>query len=1385
MGNENCRRHRFLWINNCGVNPEQQRLEEEIFHGALLAASPEGLEAYLDRACGEDSELRRNVEDLLRAHEFCPDILKTELDDCSLPLEKGYEKPGDRIGRYTLVEQIGEGGCGTVWKAEQLEPVRREVALKVIKFGMDTRSVVARFEAERQALAMMDHPHIARVFDGGATAVGRPYFVMELVRGQPITEYCDNKRLTLRKRLALFVHVCRAVQHAHQKGVIHRDLKPANILVAECDGHAIPKVIDFGVAKAIEQPLAEATRLTVLGQIMGTPAYMSPEQAGLEGLDIDTRSDVYSLGAVLYELLTGSTPVDARQLIHACREAILRVIREEEPPLPSTKLGALTSSEADRIALQRRSVPRKLTRRLRGELDWIVMKALEKDRTGRYDTANGLAMDIERYLSGHVVLASPPGVAYQIIKWVRRNRTLALATVLVAGTLVTATVVSTRLARLALDERDKVERLASESRARWIQLAVTHGLNAMERNDSYAALLWFTEALRLGDPESEVSRIQRLRIGALLEYSPSLTQFWVHEHGIKDAALSPDGRLALTVGYDKTVRLRDIVNQREGPVLTHPKNISSAAFSSNGRLAVSVCEDGAVQVWNTETGELASGPFQHAYPISHALITPDGRLVFTAGNPAGSMRANSWDNIAEREFEVSVWDTESGRLLQAPLRRRGWISQLELSPNGEWLAGQFSWVPGSSVIIWNLKSRETLVLSGGRDDSFRRIPARDSEPLLLGIPRIGDSLFAEASVACFAFSPDGLKLAVGYTDGSILIRPLSPGQHLLMQHQKGRDSGARGRSPASIRFTPDGQRLLAAHSDGTVLVWDASHGEARGRLRQKAGGLIECSPDGRLVLLNSVVWDIEADAPMSPEPLQSALRRAAFHPDGAHVFAASSDGHVRIWSLACGIPPAKVFMHDAGLASTHPDDARAQWEALPPVMKIIMPGMPNNIEIVALSPNGRRILTAGASGLARIWETETGKPVTPYLSIKAPVFLAVFDKNAERFFLAGGLYGQTAVGRIWDAQTGASRTPVIALPQNLISAAFTPDGRGLILQTQNEAFVLDARTGQRIGIATGIDGTVRSLAISQDGAVMAVSTRTGDQTHLRLLDTSTGELQYTLSEHAAGEVGQMHFSPDGQWLVTLASDGISFENPKHTAQVLAVKTGKTSGPAISVGGHMPLVTFEREGRLMAIGSARGETILWDLAAGKPLPADEARGLKSKPLAISADLRLVAAASGHELRILETRTGAALAPPLPIESDVKHAVFSPDGRFLVTVLSEQTLVWPLPSDDRPVDDLLYLARMLAGRQISEAGVLEEWSCGDPASFKSAGVMRERVWAWRQRIAKDSESQRLWSAAGFHLEKMIQEGSPDESLRLRQARVKDQAALELLKQFKDAP
>ncbi len=463
---------------------QQRQSVKAVFDEAVEIASPAERQAYLDRACAEDPGVRSNVEALLRAYEAAGNFLENSA--ATVPEHPITEGPGAVIGPYKLLQQLGEGGMGAVFMAEQTQPVQRKVALKVIKPGMDSRQVLARFEAERQALALMDHPNIARVLDAGATESGLPYFVMELVKGVPITRYCDERRLTPRQRLELFVPVCRAVQHAHQKGIIHRDLKPSNVLVALYDGQPVPKVIDFGVAKATGPKLTERTLFTEFGQVVGTLEYMSPEQAELNQLDVDTRSDVYSLGVLLYELLTGTTPLGHGRLREAPLLEVLRLIREEEPPRPSTRLS--TAEHLPSIAASRGVEPRKLSGLVRGELDWVVMKCLEKDRDRRYETATGLAGDIERYLADEPVQACPPSAWYRFRKLARRNKG-ALAAAVAAALVVLLAGVGLGISNVLIS-RERDEKVTALEQARLNEEAANQQRGEAQENlkDALAAV---------------------------------------------------------------------------------------------------------------------------------------------------------------------------------------------------------------------------------------------------------------------------------------------------------------------------------------------------------------------------------------------------------------------------------------------------------------------------------------------------------------------------------------------------------------------------------------------------------------------------------------------------------------------------------------------------------------------------------------------------------------------------------------------------------------------------------------------------------------------------------------------------------------------------------
>ncbi len=669
---------------------------------------------FLDTACAGDGALRARVEELLASHHGAGDLMgaPTGLGEegaggASGASESPGERVGSQIGRYRLVGVIGEGGFGTVYRAEQSEPIQRRVALKVIKLGMDTRAVIARFDQERQALALMSHPNIARVFDAGSTEQGRPYFVMELIEGVPITAYCDAQRLTPRQRLELFVPVCQAVQHAHQKGIIHRDIKPSNVLVTVQDGRAVPKVIDFGIAKATAHTPAERTILTTEGQLLGTPQYMSPEQVDLSGLDVDTRCDVYGLGVLLYELLIGATPFDPGQLRAAGLAEIQRIIREVDPPKLSTRLGRLENLAS--VAATRRTEPRRLGMLVRGDLDWIVMKSLEKERARRYDTADSLGADLQRYLANEPVLAAPPGAAYRARKFVRRHRGPVLAAAIVGLALmggVTGTSTGLARARAAL-RSETLQRRQAEELAGFME-RVFQGVGpsvALGRDTAMLKFLMDEAAHSLesgemrGNPEAEV----RLRvtigrayvdIAAFDAAEPQLAgalalaeRTWTGDHDLTAACLNELGTLRYEQGRASEAEplVRRALEMRQR---LHPGDSEEVAASLNdqaylwqqlGRVAdaLPIFEASlemrrrlhhgdhptiAVGLANTAycmvvLGRWEEGLAQHreAQAMRRRLYTGDHpELVISSNNVATSLMLVGRAAEAREEFEVTL-----------------------------------------------------------------------------------------------------------------------------------------------------------------------------------------------------------------------------------------------------------------------------------------------------------------------------------------------------------------------------------------------------------------------------------------------------------------------------------------------------------------------------------------------------------------------------------------------------------------------------------------------------------------------------------------------------------------------------------------------------------
>jgi len=745
------------------VNVSSRQLDEEaIFHVAREISKPEARAAYLDQVCAGDQALRERVEALLAVHEKEQEFLKSSPEvEATGEYRLLTERPGDQIGRYKLLQQIGEGGFGVVYMAEQARPVRRKVALKVIKPGMDTKAVVARFEAERQALAMMDHENIARVLDGGATDSGRPYFVMELVKGVPITEYCDQNHLPTDERLKLFISVCQAVQHAHQKGIIHRDLKPSNILVTLHDGQPVVKVIDFGIAKAINQRLTERTLFTAYGQMVGTPQYMSPEQAEMTGLDIDTRSDIYSLGVLLYELLTGTTPLEADQLRQAGYAEMQRLIKEQEPPKPSTRL----SSSGDKltiIAKHRSMSPEQLQRALRGELDWIVMKALEKERGRRYETPSSFAADVERFLDDQPVEACPPSSSYRFRKFVRRNRSLVAAVSAITAALLLGLMGTTGGLLWALSE----QRIALEKAAE-LDSALSRQRQELQINAMDAILAGkFGEARQLiedadtagSSPETLdwLSALAHLYAGEYTECIEALKDkqdLSIAAHATLATAYVQDGRLNEYIEAVTDLVDRDV--NRDATYADHLLLGESLTFIDADRAATLLAD--AIELRDSP---YARSAYAHLLAIK-AMLTSDLDLARASAEQIEAAEV-FWPKLV-RVREVSVFSHDVARRLSSgaeseEFERRALLAAAEFedfSPTGQL----------NRFLLFNGIGKEDLALEALRKGRDGQAACRLAPFLLSTSPDDALQLYRDEQL------PDG-----AYTSGGeAFLLALSPG----------------------------------------------------------------------------------------------------------------------------------------------------------------------------------------------------------------------------------------------------------------------------------------------------------------------------------------------------------------------------------------------------------------------------------------------------------------------------------------------------------------------------------------------------------------------------------------------------------------------------------
>jgi eukaryotic-like serine/threonine-protein kinase len=1131
--------------------------EKDIFEQALDLASTQERVAFLKGACGAEAAMLERLLSLLRASEgaeaFLPETPQG-VGTAKLDLRGNRDEAiGSRIGHYKLLQKIGEGGCGVVYMAEQEQPVRRRVALKIIKLGMDTRSVVARFEAERQALAMMDHPNIAKVFEAGTVGEaesqisdlrsqirpGRPYFVMELVRGIRITDYCDENQLTTVARLNLFINVCHAVQHAHQKGIIHRDLKPSNILVTLHDRTPVPKVIDFGIAKATEQKLTDKTLFTELHQFIGTPAYISPEQAEMSGLDIDTRSDVYSLGVLLYELLAGSTPFDTKELLASGLDSMRRTIREKAPPRPSTRVATLGIDQLTTTAKRRASEAPKLIHLLKGDLDWIVMKCLEKDRTRRYDTANSLAADLKRHLNSEPVEARPPSRLYEFQKLVRRHKWGFVAAAAFMAVLLTGTGVSTWQAIRAIQAKNaevkqRISAEKAEARAATLQ-------KKAEDQSIRAEWLVYASRLTLAQADFETGN-GGLALQHLSECQDKLRGWewhylWsrinakltlkAHVGGVMDVAFSPDGRRLVTCGLDQTAKVWDATTGKQLITLEgHKGHLYCTAFSPDGRRIVTGAgfagtgiSPGEAKVWDTATGQQLFELKGHNYSVFAVAFSPDRRRIATAA--------------AERAYgpsEVKVWDAATGQeLLTIPLSE---------------------------------------------------------------------------NVRCVAFSPDGQRIVTGSAKMKVKIWDAATGKDLLtVTAHSGRITG--------VAFSPDGRRIVSSSWDKTAMIWDAATGRELHTLKGHAGVVFSAafSPDGRRIVTGSSdqtakIWDAETALEIFTLKGHAAmLRSVAFSPDGHRIATASEDNSARVWDAERGqeIPMLGGHARDVNSIAFRPDGERLVtssgdniarvWDTATGRVVLSLGGKGGSPAIpgvwsVAFSPDGQRIVTGGQDKLAKVWDAETGQELLALDHANA-VLSAVFSPDGKLIAAGVGWYGEQRVGevKVWDTATGQLRFTLQATPAWAV--AFSPDGKRLATGGANGAVKLwNAATGQEILALKRHRGGVSGVAFSRDGRRLVTGSH--DKT-AKVWDTGTGQELFTLKGHTH-YVRCVAFSPDGQRIVTGSDD--------RTVRIWESSTGEE---VFTLKGHtkeVRSVAFSPDGQRLVTG-ADAVARVWSAAPLEP------------------------------------------------------------------------------------------------------------------------------------------------------------------------------------------
>ena len=1354
---------------------EQTNREKEIFWNALNRAPGEERQRYVEVACGNDAVLLARIQALLRANDVGEGFLPKQPRG-GPPVDVGLisfltaqlsEKTGDAIGRYKLLEKIGEGGCGVVYMAQQEEPVRRKVALKIIKLGMDTKQVVARFEAERQALALMDHTNIAKVLDAGATEAGRPFFVMELVSGVKITDYCDQNHLTTRQRLDLFIQVCRAIQHAHQKGVIHRDIKPSNVLVATQDGVPVPKVIDFGIAKATQGRLTDQTVFMAFEQFLGTPAYMSPEQTQLGSLDVDTRSDIYSLGVLLYELLTGKTPFDARELSAAGLEAIRRTIREKEPARPSTRLSTMIEGELCTAAKHRQTDPPKLIHMVRGDLDWIVMKCLEKERMRRYETANELATDLERHDNNEPVVARPPGNLYRFQKLVRRNKLAFTAGAAVLLAVLVGTAVSTwqsfratnaqheeerlrKQSELARGEEAAARRLAEtnaiETQKLLCQAYVVNANNLVDHGDPAGGLIWLAEALKLAGKNKHAEATIRVNMAAVLNQLPVLKNVaildlpetspakWINNVAtVAPVFLSVDGRRVgvITSGYlpqskilkSSIVLCDSLSGKRIGDVMVTEGRCQDLEFSSDGNLLAAAASDGTY-IFDAKTAKLIKRLDAGASMIR---FTSDGQNVVCLGFTPNRFAYK----------DATVWNIATGQPI-ARLQPHGGLRFAVLSPSGRYVFYQNESESGDwGAYLWDSSQDRKLVLQ--------------TNPMPINSAEFSPN---EKWIVCSFFNSQSVAI-IDPATGSVAKPPNGFPEHGFKVRRLLNSWTLSDRFAA---FTPDGSRLFLWGEDSSVESWDMTAWRPLGTKLNCVEPLLKItfSPDGQKAATLTAsyaltLWNVQTGQRLSgavriPRPPATAMTLGwtgkefdmQFSPDGDSLILAIQ-GAVLVWRIEEKKPVSLAYLQCVSSLEFSADGTRvlsidstngqaSVFEAASgrEISRFaVVPGINHgsfsrdaNIILVETFPHPTSPRMRGLAEpeiFVSLWDSAHGTPVATNLSFKFPApddpsrGLGVCFGNKPDSARKAEFYSEAVITH--GSLVGPEWSRAAILPNLTFYKFYAPTG---MVMGDPATGRVDTEQG-KVEI-NDLLGPPIFATLSSDGALLLVER------------ANQAARAYTMSDGnpicpplpVAARIIDAAFTPDHQKVVTLSADG--------TCECWDLVSGHRLG-LLSIGdpGISPSLEITPDGLYFAI---RTEFRTFTDSDGR---VAWIRDFRIQQVGEVRNMKLIFEPSNAALlgfgatrsvdrqmntaRVFDTITGRPITSLIAHEGSIDAATLSPDEHLVATASRDRTArVWdavtstpitpPLPHDT-PVTALAFSFDRACFATGTSNGIVKIW------------------------------------------------------------------------------